>query len=50
MSAEVQMKGAELQMQRESLENNAVAQQAGHQINMEALKAKQAAAKPEAGK
>lgn len=45
MQAEVQMKGAELQMQRESLENNAVAQQAGHQINMEALKAKQAAAK-----
>lgn len=45
MSAEVQMKGAELQMQRESLENNAMAQQEGHRINMEALKAKQAAAK-----
>lgn len=51
MTAEVQMKGAELQMQRESLENNAMAQQEGHRINMEALKAKQAAAKkPEARK
>lgn len=51
MNAEVQMKGAELQMQREGLANNAMAQQEGHRLNMEALKAKQAAAKkPEARK
>jgi hypothetical protein len=51
MQADVQMKGAELQMQRESLESNAQAQQYGHQISMEALAAKQAAAKkPGAGK
>ncbi|HEY1035004.1 MAG TPA: hypothetical protein VGE09_08485 [Pseudoxanthomonas sp.] len=49
MQAEVQMSAAELEMQREGLANNAQAQQEGHRISMEALKAKQAAAKkPEA--
>jgi len=51
MNAEVQMSAAELQMARESLENNAVFQRRKHANSMEAMQAKQAAAKkPEAGK
>lgn len=51
MQAEVQMSAAELEMARESLQNNAVAQRYKHDTDMEALKAKQAAAKkPEARK